>query len=58
MLNTPTDGKIRNNPIIVSPYFNDYQLKINAAPPPEGDNIIDENGDFITDESGNQLITE
>lgn len=57
MLNTPTDSKLNKNPLKVSPYFNDYQLKVNVTPPTSSA-LLQENGFYILQENGDKILLE
>lgn len=56
MLNTQTDKKLTNNPLIVSPYFDNFPESRFAPPTP--DFIITETSIIIETEGGNPLIEE
>lgn len=55
MINSPTDSKLRNNPLLDTPYFDDYSLPKNATPPDAGA-LLQENGYFILQENGFKIL--
>ena len=55
MLNTPLDKKIQDNPLRVSPYFDNFNNSAAPSPPEEGA-LLQENGFYLLQENGDKIL--